>query len=437
MQYGAKMNSEVSDQGKPEKIQVTNLEPHNSGSALDRSFFPVWSMGVALILVILLTLLSGWKIINLESERSSVESQRLLLERDKQAYADIQKELPSLERRKQAIISEFSELEGKGRSAQVRYESITVQSNAAQSNLEKALAERDQAQAASQAARQELASLQADIQKARVDSQNLKQQVEALRAEEQTFGKSAKQLREQVAQIEADISGLERERQNRKKILEQMSQDTSELQKISKRFDGIAYNLEVSHKAADEAIKSLHFESQKFTKAVEEVNKQTQGLAKETQVVSREAGNFATAVQGIHSSGQTVKQASGDIQGAKTALTDAMGQLKKASEGAEQQARRLAETTDAQLKILQQTLPVLDKSALSLSSYVKMVEGHVNALDGPTGDFQKTVTDTKNAYSQLSDVIVNLKNVVGPLSQTHSDLASNVKAADEAIKSLD
>ncbi|RJR21399.1 MAG: hypothetical protein C4582_07895, partial [Desulfobacteraceae bacterium] len=413
------MNSEVSSQNKPEKIEVKDLN-NNSGSALDRSFFPLWSMWIALILVILLTMLSGWKIINLERERSSVESKRLLLERDKQAYADIQKELPSLEKRKQALISEVSELEGKERSAKVRYESITTQYNVAYSNLEKALAEREQAQAASQAARQEFASLQADIQKGRIDSQNLKQQVEALHAQEQTFGKSAKQLREQVAQIEADISGLERERENKKKMLEQMSQETSELQKISKRFDGIADNLEVSRNAAGEAIKSFHSDSQKFTKAVEEVNKQTQGFAKETQAVSREAANLATTVQGIQSSGQTVKQASFDIQGSKTALADAMGQLKKASEGAEQQARRLAETTDAQLKILQQTLPVLEQSASSLGSYVKKVESHVSELDGPTGDFQKTVAEAKNAQSQLSEMIASLKNVVGPLAQARA-----------------
>ena len=36
------------------------------GSSLDRKFPPVWLMGTAVLLVMLLTVLSGWKIVNTE-----------------------------------------------------------------------------------------------------------------------------------------------------------------------------------------------------------------------------------------------------------------------------------------------------------------------------------------------------------------------------------
>lgn len=238
------MNNSKNAQGNLGQTQLSNVPARNSTGALDQSFIPAWLMGGAVILVVLLTALSGWKIVNLEAERSNVESQRRLLERDKQAYAEIQRELPSLEKREQDLLGAVGELEGKERGARTRYESLTAQGNAAQLEMEKAKAERDQAQAAAQAARKQFASMQADIQKARADSQSSKQEVEALQAQEQTLRKRMTELTGKVAQLQADMSGLDRERQNKERVLQQMAQDTGDLQKLSKRFDTIADNLD-------------------------------------------------------------------------------------------------------------------------------------------------------------------------------------------------
>ena len=77
-----------------------NSEPNkanvSSGSALDRSFPSPLILGGLILLIIIFTILFGWKIVNLEHERAVLETERRVLERDKiqfeknkKAYAEI------------------------------------------------------------------------------------------------------------------------------------------------------------------------------------------------------------------------------------------------------------------------------------------------------------------------------------------------------------
>ena len=122
-----------------------------TGSALDRSFMPTWLMGGAVLVVALLSVISGWKIFNMESERAKLESDRRVFERNKKAYKTLLKELPALEENWQALTRKVGELEGNAQGAQARVDSLTTQATAAVAALKKAEAGRIQAEAATAA----------------------------------------------------------------------------------------------------------------------------------------------------------------------------------------------------------------------------------------------------------------------------------------------
>ncbi len=123
----------------------------NRASTLDFAFPPIWVMGVAVLLVVLMTVLSGWKIVNLEYERADVKAERKLLEHDLQTYHAIRQELPVLEKRHQDLTREVSDLLGKVQSERTVMDSLAIQKDAVLVELEKAKAEAREVQEASQA----------------------------------------------------------------------------------------------------------------------------------------------------------------------------------------------------------------------------------------------------------------------------------------------
>jgi chromosome segregation ATPase len=289
------MNETTNDQMSPPQTGKLKGKGKLKGGALDRTFIPAWLLGSVILVVIILTVLSGWKIVNLEMERVEVASERSLLERDIQAYASIQKELPALEERQQAWTKEFNELEGKVQTARTRLESLTIQAEAEQLSRDKAKAELTTAQVDTQTNRKVYADLQSKIQTARSQSQRLTQQVESLGAQEETLRRSTGQLQKKAGELQADISKLEKERKNKQQVLELMARDTSELKTLSKRFDDIAKNMELSNQEVNETLKGLNEQTKELTQAVEVVSSNAKDISSQVQLVSNEVGNLKIA----------------------------------------------------------------------------------------------------------------------------------------------
>ena len=65
------------------------------GSSLDRAWPPVWIMAITVGVVIVLTVVLGWKIVNLDQEKAMVEKEKSILDRDKKSYSMLLKELPT------------------------------------------------------------------------------------------------------------------------------------------------------------------------------------------------------------------------------------------------------------------------------------------------------------------------------------------------------
>ena len=75
----------------------------NKKSRLDMTFPNIWLLSATVIAVIILMVVSGWKIINVEAERNAVDIERVRIEKDREqlerdlhSHSAILKALPSL-----------------------------------------------------------------------------------------------------------------------------------------------------------------------------------------------------------------------------------------------------------------------------------------------------------------------------------------------------
>ena len=344
------MTESNSEQTNPKQPGNAKDTIKGTSSALDRAFPSLWILAGAIVLVIILIVLSGWKIVNLEHERAAVVNERGLLDRDKKVYGVLVKELPSLEDRKQNLSKEANVLGGEVQAYRTRLESLKVHVNALESKRNTTKAELSQLEAEGKAAGNTLSKKQDEIQNAQTQIPNLKQQVEDLKVKKESLLDGTAKLFKEKAQLEANIAGLEQMRNNKKQVLDSMIRDEGELKDLSKRFDDIAANLEVSRKSADAALKGLNTHAKGLGQTVQTITAHSEGLSKEVAAVTREVGNLDSAAKNIQTAGNTAKEAAVGIQAAKSDLNKNMDLLKKAFGSAEKQALRLAKTTDVTLK---------------------------------------------------------------------------------------
>jgi chromosome segregation ATPase len=227
---------------KPDKLdnftgKAGEEHSHFTPPALDSAFPSVKLMLVLIGLVIVLITISGWKVFNIEKEKAYLETERRLLERDKNASAALRRQLPELEDRQQELKREIAELEGKLRSLETRYENIKIQIGNAESGLDKIKAERKQAETAVQVAREELAGLNSKIKRARSESSRLKKDVTSLRALEKDLTDKKQGLLNEIATYEADIQRLKRSKENNKKLLEEIVAENGQLTALGKKME--------------------------------------------------------------------------------------------------------------------------------------------------------------------------------------------------------
>jgi len=124
------------------------IDPKSKPIALDRVFPSVWVLGITVLLVSLLTVVTGWKVIHLEQERNLLKQQRLLLEKDQEDFKKYMFELPKLRDQHQQLTKMVAHLEGTVAAKQAAMETLSSKAAAVKETLDTANAERTQAESA-------------------------------------------------------------------------------------------------------------------------------------------------------------------------------------------------------------------------------------------------------------------------------------------------
>lgn len=354
------------------------------GSALDRAFPSPWLIGGLIFFVVVLSVLSGWKIVNLGRERAILDSERKLLERDKKAYSSILKDLPQMEQKKQALQTALADLQGQVDALNIRSKSLRIKTQSTREELERAKAERTETVEAASAARKEYTKLHGMIETARGQLPTLQQQVADLKEQRETLWKNTIRLQTQDSSLQADIQGLEEKRLNKETILKQMTQDTGVLYSLSKKFEQIYRDLERSRKNADSAVQGLNNQSQQLSKAIENVSFQGNALSSQVQGISGETKNLSSIAQSINNTDKTVKQVSKTLQTGGTSLDTAVNQLNTASQSIQNKAENFTITMNGSLQKIQTNLDTFQSKVGLLGSITEKLNAFAITLQQKT-----------------------------------------------------
>ena len=420
-------------------MNETSKNIKSTRGALDRSFPPVWIIAIVIFVIVILTIISGWKIFNLEQERHhlvqlryQIETDRQLLGRDLAAHSEILKQLPTLENRHNDFSAKILSLEGQIRAANLTYEGLQASITTSEELLSRAKTQKRLDETAASTARKELASLESNISASRNQSANLELSVKTLTQREKALSENANELKNTLSTLSAEIKGLDIEKDRKKTLLDQISIETGEIQKFSFRFTSIADNLEKTQKTADEVILGLKTQSGTFSATLEGVKTQNKILSEESEKLKSE--NLI-----LSKSNEVIKRASSGISNASSQLKETTDKFEK----------NLAETVifrEEFFAITRQVTQNLDNQVLEIGSIIKtiqstskLVEGQVNRLIGSITSFDLNVDSFQEkikGVSQISDTYSNsaseTKNKINTLSNANDTLEKEI----ETLKNL-
>ena len=385
------------------------------GSALDRFSLPVWVVGGALALVILLMVISGWKIVNSEREKWEIERSAHLLT-----------ELPILESKWQKLEKKVKELEGNKIAKELDLNLIKVDKASVEKMRNDAKAEMGSWNSKAQMAKDELSEANSNIINAQNELKSLNSKVDALTYDEKKLVERTDNLRNEktnlenmVATLKADITGLNREISLLKKdkerniqYIKQMTQDEKELKNLSDGIKAIADD-------ADKAIKSLQGNTQNLNEAVIGINDQKQLLIAEGQIFNYEIKKLKTAVDNINE--------------ASTSANRAKDKIEDAAENAETQAGLIQATLAGPLKALNNNAKDVSIASESLITSINKIESNEKILQEKIKALSSHLLDFKNSKKVMDSLIDSLSSPDANLSRARSELAIEIEEVSNLV----
>ena len=440
----------------------------NKKSRLDTTFPNIWLLSATVIAVIILMVVSGWKIINVEAERNAVdiekvriEKDREQLERDLHSHSAILKALPSLKDEHDNLQTLRDKIIDELQAKQTGLESLETQLKSAQEMLDRAIAERNQAISDEDAARKSYAQLQNDIKTSRSTSEQLKSEVAQFQKQSGELKIKVKDYQIQERNLSADVAGLEKRKENLKKELLAMAEDRSEFLKLSNRFNSIADKIDVSRQKTDKNVSELQGQSIALKESISAIHDELESLSGEIKRVQTSSESLINMSQSISDSAKTIDSASGTVDKTIGQLKTSIKSLEVASKNVDIQATQLAQAIDSPVNSINRFVSTLnshntnlDDQLKQLASYLtgfktQMIEFNNGAetLKGYLDSVQKAVTkfdefkmkmdSTAKGIDTTQSILTNQsKSLTDLISQAHTKIGSDSSLISEKLQDI-
>lgn len=182
-------------------------------------------MGTILVLAIGLVAICGWKIFMLDAEQAEIQRERLLLERDRDAFLTYGGELPQMTERHRVLTADVKKLEDRRQyleQTNASLETAGEQLSAKAARLTGAISELQTQLTALEA---EMAENRAQMLKLVPEKTSTQKEVALLRAQEDTLKSSITQKQKQESALLASIEGLQRQKTHTQELLAKMTAD--------------------------------------------------------------------------------------------------------------------------------------------------------------------------------------------------------------------
>lgn len=339
-------------------------------------FPPSWLILSLALTVTTLIVLMGWKIVNLEAERSQLDGQRIALEHDKTAHAGLLRELPELSRQREELMRDTNVLKGTIQTQEKTLTDLNTRKEDAMARFETAKAGRTEAEAAVAQAKHEAKLLGQEIEQ---DTKRL----QASRNQSVVLAKELSQLEERKLTLSSEVARLEAEAQGGK----------ARLQALMPQVDTAKKELETAKSA------------------------QIQTLAA-SQAANEEQGKLANDIKQSRSQAQTLNREVSELAKREQALRESVTDLQK------QEARVQAQlaSLDSSKKTQEQSLQSLTKENARIDELSRDIASAAQRLD--------------TARKAADQVVETLRQQAATLGRSGQDFAGQTSAFADRNRAL-
>ena len=396
-----------------------------------RSLFPsFWLMLLAVVVTISLILFSGIKVVNLGHERNQLQLKRVTLdeqaktlESDIASHAKFLKELPELKSRHMDLGTKITGLEGILRDLINRESTLAQKVTSLQHDLEAAVADRNQAEAATKAARNETARLGSEISGLKTEELALGLNVAKLRQDADRLKPQVEDLTSQAQSLDTEIVNLMKTKEARLSDLEALANDNSRLVNLGLHLKGLVVDMKGSREKAEDAADILQRAAAKAQQAAVD-------LANSSQASSG-------AINGLNTSGANLTRLVENLDTKRNEVNSAVADLVSAGSTAKAQVQSLTARLDGPINSLDSSTAALGSHVQNLGPMVDDISGSQNRLSDTTTQFGTLGTQFESVKTRLTAEAQDLENQVGLLERATTDINAGGQTLQVAIRKFE
>ena len=410
---------------------------------LDLAFPHVWLLSGVVISIIILMVVSGWKIVNVEAERQSVAMERVRIEKDReqlkinlQSHETILKELPSLEHKNDEFRTLIYQLSGELKAKQTKLDSLKTQLTSAQESLDRAIAERGKAVSEKEAATMVHEKLKNDIETSRPIAEQLKSEVAQLTEQSSEIQAKVKKYLVKERELSAELAGLEKQKENVKQVLLEMSEDRDELAKLSNRFGSIFDRIEATGENTDKSVKEFQGQTVVLQKAIVAIQDQIENLSGEIKKVGTSSESLNKSSQSLSKSTKTIDTATETVDKTIDQLRTSMKVLETASENVDTQATNLAKTIDLPINSINQLVATLSLHNTNLDTQLKQLNNYSTNLKEKMTEFDINAETLKGHLDAIQRVVTKFDEFNIQMAGTAKEIGSTQSFLTDQSKEL-
>jgi len=414
----------------------------------------VWIITGAVVLTIVLNIVCGVKVMNLEEERNQLRVEKVTLDqRAEQLNADIAshtkllQDLPELTSRHIEVVGKIADVEGKLRDLTSRQTSLAQNISIRGNELQEAIANRNQAEATTNSAREEAGRLQSKIGQLESSESTLGLKVETLEQDSVALESRVAESTTRLQGLNAEIEGLIRRKDAKIADLEQLTKDNGRLVIINSQLKVLAEAMDVSRQKSENAVSALEDSAKNAQQAVTELasnaratgqsmeglNSSGEKLDQLLEKVTQDRGNLKTIVSDLAKAGSDAKK---QVQRLTTQLDDPMRRLNKGidaltrdSEKVEVQLNAILNTHDLLEKVGEQLETSSTRLTSTQTSLEQNIEGLLNngeRLQIHVTDLVSTVQNAGTTMSELNTSKEKFSQLLGKIGEDQSSLNTTV-----------
>ena len=391
------------------------------GSALDRSFPSLFVMGLALALALGLVCVCGWKIFALESEWQELARERLLLERDRDAFLTYGGELPQMTERHRFLAGEVARLEDRKKHLEESNAGLEAQGEELAGKASRLAGRVAALETQTQENETELGKIRAELGKLKPERETISQEVAALKASEEGLRAEMAKKRQQEATLISKVEVLEANRRHLEELLARMNVDRELYASFEKNINGLVEKFGAILNRAEAATTDYGLKLADMEKvaaglgnSLAALDVDRQSFASNLDAFKKDRQNFAGLLKQSGNWNQSIQAQIDSLQAGNRKLAAAMDSVRGLDSRLQSS---LASETTALRKLAHEDAQV--RASLGAAA---------QALTGNTQELKTQLERSAGAAGQLADLIARQR---GQLDEIGEKIMALQTAADK------